>query len=730
MENSYSLQSLSPSNKVNLLIVEDDEVDQASYVRYLEKHNPNQYHFLQAETIEYGLHLLQLHQPDIILIDIGLPDGNGLELLQFTNKNLSQQQARAAIVLTGRGDEATAVKAMKLGAADYLVKGDLTSIALYKSVQQAHDRINLNRQLETFFHQEAIAANIALRIRQSLDLEAILSNTAKEIRQHLNADRVAIFQFSPAGGGTIVAESVASSWKPAINLHIGKNCFTESRYNVNDAEKFSVINNIYAADLSECHRALLEELQARSSLTGKLIINNTEEQTLWGELIVHQCSSFRQWSDIEKHFINQLSTQLSISIQQATLHEKVKESERNLNDINRSLLHATQMKDAFLASMSHELRTPLTAIMGMSEALRGNTYGSLNRGQQGAVKLIEDSSVHLLELIDDVLDIAKVESGQIDLNLVPTQLASLCQSSAAFVRPQAERKNIQLTINHGVEMPCILLDERRIRQVLINLLDNAIKFTPANGHVSLDVTFKQHTSTVNDTKVLNSDCVEISVTDTGIGIAPENRTKIFEPFVQIDNTLNRQFNGTGLGLAIVKHIVDAHGGSISTKSQSETGSCFTVCLPCTDIPDRANSKPFLSSNLASDQTGTKISNPILLVENDEATILTIFGYLTAKGHSVLVARDGTEGVSLAESTHPHLILMDIEMPDMKGFEAMRRIRQHDTIAHTPIIALTALAMKGDKERFLAAGANEYLSKPIRLKHLLETINTYTEARIA
>ena len=391
-----------------------------------------------------------------------------------------------------------------------------------------------------------------------------------------------------------------------------------------------------------------------------------------------------------------------------------KQSEARLQQTNDQLARATRLKDEFLANMSHELRTPLNAILGMSEGLREQVFGTITPKQLKAVKTIERSGYHLLELINDILDVAKIESGQITLELTSTAIAPLCQGSLAFIQQQAQQKQIQIKTQIPSDLPNLCLDERRIRQVLINLLNNAVKFTPSGGCITLEVGLQLGLAPSSPPQL------QIAVSDTGIGIAPEHMDKLFQPFIQIDSALNRKYAGTGLGLALVKRIVDLHQGRVSCTSQEDRGSRFTITLPYreTRSPDPLPlPAPGPESRLPQPQTPPVI----LLAEDNEASIITISSYLRAKGFDLVIARDGQEVLTLVSAKQPDLVLMDIQMPTMDGLEAIRQIRRNRALAHLPIIALTALAMPGDRERCLRAGANDYFSKPVTLSHLITTI---------
>ncbi|NEZ64138.1 response regulator [Leptolyngbyaceae cyanobacterium CCMR0082] len=383
---------------------------------------------------------------------------------------------------------------------------------------------------------------------------------------------------------------------------------------------------------------------------------------------------------------------------------------------------ANRTKTEFLANMSHELRTPLNAILGMADGLQEQVFGSINEKQHKALGTIESSGKHLLELINDILDLSKIESGHVALDCHPTAIAPLCTSSLAFIKERALRKQIHLKTELPHKSPLLFIDERRIRQVLINLLDNAVKFTPDGGCITLMVKSGPPLpiSTQDSYKVANS--LKISVIDTGIGIIPENIPKLFQPFIQIDSALNRQYNGTGLGLSLVKRIVKLHGGEVKVTSQVDNGSCFSITLPCANETQIANTTDASIYTGIEQPTQVNERGPIvLLTEDNEANVITLSNYLQAKGYHLIIARNGEEAISLSKSQQPDVIIMDIQMPQMDGLEAIRHIRRDPALAHIPIIALTALAMEGDRDRCLEAGANEYLSKPVKLKQLDQLI---------
>lgn len=402
--------------------------------------------------------------------------------------------------------------------------------------------------------------------------------------------------------------------------------------------------------------------------------------------------------------------------------EALRQNNEILAATNAELARATRLKDEFLANMSHELRTPLNAILGMSEGLLEELCGPLTQRQRKAISTIEKSGKHLLELINEILDLAKMEAGKLQLHIAPVGVTSLVESSLTFVKQQAYQKNIKLSTRIPEGLPQIEVDDRRLRQVLINLLSNAIKFTWEGGRVTVEVEMDAE-----------EQIVRFSVTDTGIGIAPENMGKLFQPFVQIDSSLSRRYQGTGLGLALVRRIVELHEGSVSFESEVGKGSRFTVALPAirqkraqaTDLPLPVTGCQLATVNSAAQlaESGERAPDPplILLAEANEANIETISNYLLSAGYRLVLAKNGREALSMAQQHKPSLILMDIQIQEMDGLSVTAQIRSHCDTATIPIIALTALAIPGDREKCLAAGVSAYMIKPVSFKLLVKTL---------
>ncbi len=607
------------------------------------------------------------------------------------------------------------------------------------------DRKQVELRLQQQAEQERLLGVITQRMRSTLQLNEILNTAVEEIHQVLNSDRVLVYQVFADGTGAAIAESVSHPWSKILNINFPEEVFPKENYDRYIQGRIFALSDCESEShkILPCLAEFLTEIQVRAKLVVPIIQNNT----LWGLLIVHQCDRPRHWEDWEINLLQKIANQLAIAIQQANLFEQLQQelcdrqlaeqqlTERNqqLAISNQELARATRLKDEFLANMSHELRTPLNAILGMTEGMQDNVFGEINESQLKALQTIERSGSHLLELINDILDVAKIESGQLELEYANTSIEALCQSSLAFVKQQALKKRIQLETKLQTNLPNLNIDERRIRQVLINLLSNAVKFTPEGGRITLEVSYQlQRMGSVPlvqgeplidnniQSKCQTTNYLQINIIDTGIGIAPQNIDKLFQPFIQIDSALNRQYQGTGLGLALVKRIVEMHGGKVGLTSEVGVGSCFMVLLPCTETARPHSSVKSLTS-LDESIKSKQESHLILIVEDNEANIMTVSSYLKAKGYQILSASNGEEAIALVQSVKPDLILMDIQMPVMDGLEAIKRIRQIPSFVNLPIIALTALAMDSDCDRCLEAGANDYLSKPVKLKQLTKVI---------
>ncbi len=384
---------------------------------------------------------------------------------------------------------------------------------------------------------------------------------------------------------------------------------------------------------------------------------------------------------------------------------------------NAELARAARLKDEFLASMSHELRTPLNGVLAMSESLQEQVYGALNAGQRRAIRDIEECGRHLLALVNDILDVAKIEAGKIEVEPGPIAVELFCQATIRLVKESAQQKRLRLSLQFDESVGILISDERRLKQILVNLLSNAVKFTPEGGEVALEVAGDRASRQV---------C--FTVRDTGIGISPEDLARLFQPFVQLDSRLSRNYPGTGLGLALVKRLTTLLGGHTLVESQPGAGSRFTVVLPWIEESRATERESTLAERPGGDPR--RADEPatealVVVIEDNPCNAKGLCDYLCFKGFRGEWATNALDGIGLTQRLQPNLVVMDIQMPGMDGLEAIQRIRQLPAIGDVPIIALTALAMPGDRERCLKAGATDYIAKPVALDHFFQLATKLT-----
>jgi PAS domain S-box-containing protein len=404
----------------------------------------------------------------------------------------------------------------------------------------------------------------------------------------------------------------------------------------------------------------------------------------------------------------------------AALEQRVEMRTGELKQANLELARALRAKDEFLATMSHELRSPLHAILLTADTLADGVYGELNSTQLHTLHAVTESGQHLLALINDLLDVAKFEAGKLDLTLAPITVVEVCQSALRLIKEPALKKRLRVITEFDPQARVIDADERRLKQVLVNLLSNAVKFTPEGGQIGLTVRGEP-----------NAQVIHFTVWDMGVGIAAQDLGKLFRPFVQLDNQFSAQHSGTGLGLSLVRGMVELHGGSVSVASVLNEGSQFTVSLPWAASmlpPLPPPTAPVVTEAPANGRSRPGEGQLILLAEDSEVAIAPLTGYLQARGYQVVVARNGQQAVDLALEKYPDLILMDVQMPGVDGLEATRQLRARPETAQMPIIALTALAMPGDREHCLEAGTNDYFAKPVNLPALLKAVSALIASR--
>jgi signal transduction histidine kinase/ActR/RegA family two-component response regulator len=418
--------------------------------------------------------------------------------------------------------------------------------------------------------------------------------------------------------------------------------------------------------------------------------------------------------------IEELNTELEDKVadrtkELQTVLSRIEQANRQLVITNEQLTEANRAKSEFLANVSHELRTPLNAIIGFSELLRDHSFGDLNDQQDGFAKDINEGGEHLLRLINEILDLSKIEAGKMEVHLERIDINKAIGETVSMVSPQAAKKDLSLIVDCAPEISAGEVDPGMFRQALLNLLSNAVKFTPSGGEVR--VLAKRH-----------GDDLTVQVEDTGIGIPRKDLERIFDEFYQVDGSYARNYGGTGLGLALVKRMVEMQNGEILAHSVQGEGSVFTMtyrgCLLDEMIREEEPAAERDDGGRASKELN------ILVVEDNPVNRKLARNVLRSRGYRVLEAATGEEALKLLKLQTADLILMDIQLPGMDGLEVVRRLKRDAATAGVPVVALTAHAHESDEIRAREAGCIGYIAKPIRLAQFPGQIESFLAAEKA
>jgi two-component system, NtrC family, sensor kinase len=398
---------------------------------------------------------------------------------------------------------------------------------------------------------------------------------------------------------------------------------------------------------------------------------------------------------------NDMAGQLQESY--AGLEQKVEERTREVEEKSRQLEMASQHKSQFLASMSHELRTPLNAIIGLTEMMVTNAARFGTEKAAEPLRRVQRAGTHLLGLINQVLDLSKIEAGKLELSPESVNLAPLIDEVVGTARQLAEQNNNRLIDESQPNLGQLIVDPMRLRQILLNLLSNACKFTK-QGEVTLRVR-----------KMVNGrNWIEFAVADTGIGMTPAQQAKLFEEFTQADSSTARQYGGTGLGLAITRKLARMMGGDVTVTSEPGKGSIFTVRLP-------GSADSLAKSSIGSDGSRPPSTNCVLVIDDDATARELIADHLKAEGFSVVTAAGGVEGLKLAKELSPTAITLDVMMPDLDGWSVLAALRQDPELADIPVIMVTIV---DEHRRGIALGAAGYLTKPIDRERLHRLVTRF------
>lgn len=513
--------------------------------------------------------------------------------------------------------------------------------------------------------------------------------------------------------GYVAYESKADNAIISVLNLTEQHCFLDiharqTKYQEGQVTAIADIETAYAQ--SPCLIDFLRQAQIRSKLIAPIIV----QEQLWGLVIAHQCFEQRQWTPQEQTFMQLVGDQLAIAIRQARLYSQLQQQKQTLEqrviertqDLHDALL-AAQAADAakseFLATMSHELRTPLTCVIGMSATLLRWSFGDLNPRQRSYIQTIHDSGERLLDLINDILDMSQIEAGRIILDIQECSLAGLISQVMQATQRQAEQRQVLLECNLNVKpsQDTFRADPRRLQQILLNLLTNAIKFTPAEGSVNLSVRLEQGAAI-------------FQIADTGIGISAEQQPFLFRKFQQLDSSRQRSYEGTGLGLALTKQLVDLHGGSLDVKSQVGVGSVFTVRIP--------NQPHSTAKAINNSPEVLPLTQRVILFEEDEDAANVICDMLMAAGHQVIWMMNGDTAVEQVKLMEPALVMVGMDLANADRCQLIRQFRAQANNDALKVLAIIANPAADLYQQCLDAGANDCIVKPVRPKRLLEKID--------
>lgn len=571
------------------------------------------------------------------------------------------------------------------------------------AIQQAQ----LFQQVQQQAQREQLLNSINRSISASLSPQHIISEIVKRTGECFGVDRVVIYtigdriQASTEWRSSEAVPSILGSvweqtdWPDLSDLK--SNFYNQRALHVSRYEEWP---------LSPRAQQRWPETQIRSFVSAPIVIHGL----IYGSLTIQTTTQYRSFTAEEIHLLENIADQTAIALCNAQSYEYLEQLVQTRTQelaVEKHLSEAAnRAKSEFLAVMSHELRTPLNAILGLSDLLRQNVHGTLNAKQREYMECIYSSGEHLLALISDILDLSKVEAGREELNLEPIVVADLCTYCLSVVQERADAA--ELSLNQAIDptVDLCIADERRLRQMILNLLSNAVKFTSA-GTVTLSIT-------------KHPESIHFTVTDTGIGIAPDQISTLFRPFHQLDSRLNRRYEGTGLGLALTQRLAQLHGGEVTVESRLGQGSRFTIVLP-----DRPATEAHFRAELAQHNSSLpalqRDRRRVLLVQLDVQQAQTIYNYLSGLGYDVVHQVDLTDLIADVQKHQPDLLLLALPSSEFY-LTLLKRLHEQPDLVSLPVIVLTDLTVRGD--RYLEAGATATLCQPIGLMQLESTLLRY------
>ncbi len=669
---------------------------------------------VEARSGADALELIAKEQFAVVLLDVQMPEMDGFEAAGKIRKMEYGKELPIIFLTAIHRDESFAKQGYATGAADYITKPFDADIV----------RARVKAFVDLFEQREGIRrAQVALRTRERDEAIRRLIAFERIATSALKADDLGVFLrelldifMSAADDADAACILLREADELRVHACVGVNEEVDERLSMKLGEGFA------GRIAAEC-RPLEVADAATSEIVQSAWLRSRGTKGLYGMPLLYEgevvgvayvgSKKATTFTDVEKRLLGAIVDRAAWAVS-TQIRRKAHEAERaemlaRETEARAAAEVASQAKDAFLATVSHELRTPLNAILGWTVTARAKAPAELDR----ALAIVERNARAQARIIEDVLDISRIVSGKLRLDIQQVDMAEVVQSVVESVRPAADAKDIALHITTS-ETERVPADADRIQQVLWNLLSNAIKFTPKSGRVGVELT-------------ASADDVLVRVTDSGEGIPASFLPHIFEPFRQADASTTRRHSGLGLGLSIVKQLVYAHGGTIRALSEGEgKGATFEVTLPFKPTP-----KPFEAATRAPSEPPPRPEGEalrldglkVLVVDDEEDARLLLKDVLSERGASVAEASSAHAGFSELERFRPDVIVSDIAMPGGDGYGLIRAVRKlaAERGGRTPAIALTAHARESDGERAFAAGFQRYASKPVDLDRLVSMV---------